>query len=47
MRFDTADRSTFRAFDQEGNLVAIPFHRIRKVYRDGRLIWSRDSAPRL
>ena len=44
MRFDATDRFTFRAFDKEGNLVSIPFHRIVKVYRDGRLIWSRDSA---
>jgi uncharacterized protein (UPF0248 family) len=43
MRFDATDRSTFRAFDHEGNLVSIPFHRIRKVYRDGQLIWSRDA----
>jgi uncharacterized protein (UPF0248 family) len=43
-RFDATDRSTFRAFDEQGNLVSIPFHRIRKVYRDGQLIWSRDSA---
>lgn len=47
MRFDAADRSTFRAFDPEGRLVSIPFHRIRKVYRDGQLIWSRDSGSGL
>ena len=45
MRFDASDRSTFRAFDEQGILVSIPLHRIRKVYRDGQLIWSRDSAP--
>jgi len=43
MRFDATDRFTFRAFNDEGNLISIPFHRIRKVYRDGQLIWSRDS----
>lgn len=43
MRFDASNPSTFRAFDEEGNLVSIPLHRIRKVYRNGTLIWSRDT----
>jgi uncharacterized protein (UPF0248 family) len=43
MRFDATNRATFRAFDEAGNLVSIPVHRIRKIYRDGALIWSRDA----
>lgn len=43
MRFDAANPATFRALDEEGNLVSIPLHRIRKVYRNGALIWSRDA----
>ena len=43
MRFDAQDRSVFRAFDEEGNVVSIPFHRIRKVYRNGQVIWNRDA----
>ncbi len=42
MRFDDSERGTFRAFDDDGYLVCIPLHRIRKVYRNGELIWSRE-----
>lgn len=27
--------------DDEGTLHTIPFHRVRRVYRDGRIIWAR------
>ena len=43
MRFDDTYSSAFRAFDDEGNLVSIPLHRVRRVYRDGHLIWNRDG----
>lgn len=42
MRFDAGDRAPFHAFDDEGNVVSIPLHRIRQVYRNGELIWNRD-----
>lgn len=43
MRFDADSPTTFRAFDDEGNVVSIPLHRIRQVFRNGALIWSRDA----
>jgi uncharacterized protein (UPF0248 family) len=43
MRFEPSLPTAFRAFDDEGNLVSIPLHRIRRVYRNRQLIWSRDD----
>ena len=37
---------SFQLEDETGELMemlVIPFHRIRRVFRDGVLIWSRDS----
>jgi len=28
-------------YDDQGELHHIPFHRVRRVYRDGRVIWER------
>lgn len=33
---------TFELWDEEGNLRRIPLHRVRRVYRDGRIIWERQ-----
>jgi uncharacterized protein (UPF0248 family) len=33
---------SFQLEDETGEMLAIPFHRIRRVFRDGVLIWSRD-----
>jgi uncharacterized protein (UPF0248 family) len=41
LRFDADSSFSFQLFDPEGRLLSIPLHRIRKVYRDGALIWSR------
>ena len=30
--------------DDEGIAHRIPFHRVRRVYRDGRIIWERHPA---
>jgi uncharacterized protein (UPF0248 family) len=29
------------AFDEDGSPATIPLHRVRQVWRDGRLIWQR------
>jgi uncharacterized protein (UPF0248 family) len=34
---------SFQFEDETGEMLAIPFHRIRRVFRDGVLIWNRDS----
>jgi uncharacterized protein (UPF0248 family) len=35
----------FELWDADGNLHTIPFHRVRRVYRNGRLIWERTTGP--
>ncbi|MFL6548635.1 MAG: DUF504 domain-containing protein [Povalibacter sp.] len=42
-RFDPRDTSVFKAFNENGEVVSIPLHRIRRVYRNHQLIWSRDK----
>lgn len=39
--YDRPDDETFRLVDEAGNAVNIPFHRVRKVWRNGALIWDR------
>ena len=40
------DHRFFQLIDAEGACHRIPMHRIREVYKDGRLIWSRPGQPR-
>lgn len=40
--FDSEDPFRFQLVDEEGESHAIPLHRIKVVYRDGRLIWERE-----
>lgn len=41
IRFPAEAPGTLEIWDEEGTLHRIPFHRVRQVYRDGRLIWER------
>ena len=43
LRFDKDDHFDFELIDDLGDLHTIPLHRIRQVYRDGRLIWHREK----
>ncbi len=42
--FDSEDHFDFELVDDMGTTHTIPLHRIREVYRDGRLIWRRDGS---
>jgi len=42
--FDHDARERIEAVEEDGSVHAVPYHRIREVYRDGELIWER-SAP--
>jgi len=39
--FENGNHATFQLMDVNGELQTIPFHRVREVYKDGNLIWSR------
>lgn len=41
IRFPADAPGLFEIWDEEGNLHSIPFHRVRRVYRNGRIIWQR------
>jgi len=32
---------TFEAIEDDGSVHTVPYHRVRAVWRDGELIWSR------
>lgn len=42
--FPPDDRFVFTLHGEEGELLRIPFHRVRRVYRDGRVVWERRKA---
>ncbi len=46
IRFPAESPGTFEVWDEDGRLHRIPFHRVRRVYRDGRIIWERPPASR-
>jgi uncharacterized protein (UPF0248 family) len=39
---EKGNHATFQLMDVKGELQTIPFHRVREVYKDGDLIWSRS-----
>ena len=41
--FDPNDHFAFQIIDDEGTTQQIPLHRVREVYKDGKLIWSRHA----
>ena len=43
----SGERHVFELTDETGIVRRIPFHRIREVYRDGRLIWQRELPATL
>ena len=41
--FPAGERRVFELVDESGESRRIPFHRVREVYRDGRIIWQRPA----
>jgi uncharacterized protein (UPF0248 family) len=41
--FEEGNHFSFLVEDELGEMLSIPFHRIREVYKDGALIWSRGG----
>jgi uncharacterized protein (UPF0248 family) len=42
-RFEEGNRFSFELRTAGGEVQTIPFHRVREVYKDGHLIWSRGA----
>ena len=34
----------FQAVEDDGTVHSVPYHRVREVWRDGELIWSRPTS---
>jgi uncharacterized protein (UPF0248 family) len=43
VHFEEGNRFSFELKNASGEVLTIPFHRVREVYRDGILIWSRPD----
>ncbi len=43
IHFDKQDHFDFEVIDDMGELHSVPLHRIREVYRNGKLIWNRQA----
>lgn len=41
LHFERGNQFSFQLEAEMGEMLTIPFHRIREVYRDGVLIWQR------
>ena len=41
--FVPENRFGFEAFEDDGSAHSVPYHRVREVWRDGVLIWSRKD----
>ena len=41
IRTHPGDHFMFDLVDEEGVARSIPYHRVREVWRDGKLVWSR------
>jgi len=40
--FPNDDHFSFDLIDQEGEVHSVPYHRVKAIYRNGRLIWHRE-----
>jgi len=44
--FRPEDRFGFQAVEADGSVHSVPYHRVRELWRDGELIWSRAARQR-
>lgn len=44
VRFPSGEHFAFEAVEDDGSVHSVPLHRVRKVWRNGELIWDRDAA---
>jgi len=39
-----SDHFGFEAIEDDGSVHSVPYHRVREVWRNGELIWSRSAG---
>ena len=44
VRLESGQRFAFEAVEDDGSAHMVPFHRVRAVWRDGKLIWQRPPG---
>ena len=44
IRTEEANRFAFEVVDEEGVAHSIPYHRIRMVWRNGKVVWAREAG---
>jgi uncharacterized protein (UPF0248 family) len=42
--FPPGERFAFEAIEDDGAARSVPYHRVRELWRDGTLIWSRQKS---
>lgn len=42
LRIDPGNHRSFELTDPEGRVRTVPFHRVKKVLKDGQVIWRRE-----
>lgn len=40
--FPKDDHFSFELIDSQGEVHSVPYHRVKAIYRNGRLIWHRE-----
>lgn len=45
LRFEPGEGFAFEAAGEDGTVHAVPYHRVRSVWRNGELIWHRHAPP--
>ena len=45
IRFEPGEGFSFEAIAEDGTSHAVPYHRVRSVWRNGELIWHRHAPP--
>lgn len=43
LHLEAGEHFAFEAVEDDGSVHMVPFHRVREVWRDGELIWSRPA----
>ncbi|TAK80392.1 MAG: DUF504 domain-containing protein [Betaproteobacteria bacterium] len=43
-RMSAEERFAFEALEEDGSVHSVPYHRVRAVWRDGELVWSRKAG---